>query len=368
MNSRAVAWFLLLLCAACATSAFGGAGANAERSPLPHYTVSAQGPQRIELGSGMGVLVDSSRLLTPEQVTASDQPWQAIAQRSPNFGFTQAAHWFRFELNNLDATPLARYVDLPIPFIDDVRLYHFVDGQLRLRYELGDERPFAQRVFQNQNFVMPVTLAPGRNLMLMRLASSGTIEAPLRIWDPVQFQKSNDHEKLIQGVVAGVLLVMIVYNLFVFFATRDRSYLYYIGFVASYLLFHFTLTGYTFAYVWPEAVRWNSFAISTFMAASILFSSLFASHFLRLKEFSRGAWMLMRVFSLCGGLLVALSLVAPYGVTVRLGAALTGPAALAALAFGYWRWWRGPGSHGFIAWPGPPPWLVWAFSMPANSA
>ena len=341
MTLRALAWFLFLLCSTCATNAFDRERANPTRSALPHYAVSAQGLQRIELGSGMGVLVDSSRLLTPEQVAATDQPWRAITQPSPNFGFTPDAHWFRFELHNLDATPLTRYVELPIPFIDDVRLYHYVDGQLRQSYTLGDERPFAERAFQNQNFVMPLTLAPGRNLVLMRLASSGTIEAPLRVWDPVRFQQSNDHEKLVQGVVAGVLLVMIVYNLFVFFATRDRSYLYYIGFVASYLLFHFTLTGYTFAYVWPQAVRWNSVAISTFMAGSILFSSLFASHFLRLKEFSRGASVLMRAFSVGGALLVALSLVAPYNVTVRLGAALTFPAALAALTLGYWRWWRG---------------------------
>ncbi|MBK9237002.1 MAG: hypothetical protein IPO19_13755 [Rhodoferax sp.] len=58
--------------------------------------------------------------------------------------------------------------------------------------------------------------------------------------------------------------------MFVFFATQDRSYLYYIGFVASYMLFHFTLTGYTFAYIWPQAVRWNSVAISTCMVSSTI--------------------------------------------------------------------------------------------------
>ncbi|MBK9236950.1 MAG: diguanylate cyclase [Rhodoferax sp.] len=352
MTARALAWFLCLWCTLCAAGANNGAHTSATRSALPQYTVSAQDSRRIELGSGMGVLVDSAGRLTAEQVAAGDQPWRAITQPSPNFGFTRDAHWFRFELHNLDATPLARHVELPIPFIDDVRLYHYVEGHLRQSYALGDEKPFAERAFQNQNFIMPLMLAPGRNLVTMRLASSGTIEAPLRVWDPVQFQEANDHEKLVQGVVAGVLLVMIVYNLFVFFATRDRSYLYYIGFVASYMLFHFTLTGYTFAYIWPQAVRWNSVAISTCMAGSILFSSLFASHFLRLKEFSRGASVMMRWFSIGGGVLVVLSLVAPYSVTVRLGAALTFPAALAALVLGYWRWWRGAAFARFycLAW------------------
>lgn len=341
MNLRALARCLCLIWLAWLAGSQDLANAGQDASTLPHYPVSAQGAQRIDLGSRVAVLVDESRALGPEQLLQPQQPWRAMTQPSPNFGFTLAAHWFRFQIDNLDTTPLPRYVELAIPFIDDVRLYHYVAGQLRQSYALGDERPFEERAYRNQNFIMPVTLEPGQNLILIRLASSGTIEAPLRIWDPVAFQESNDREKLVQGAVAGVLLVMIVYNLFVFFATRERSYLYYVGFVASYLLFHFSLTGYTFAYVWPNAVRWNSVAISTFIAASILFSCLFANHFLRLKQFSRPAWRWMQALSLCGGVLTALTLVAPYSLTVRLGAALTVPTALSALTLGYWRWWRG---------------------------
>lgn len=337
MSLRAL---LLLLLWAC--SAAWGQGPSPGTDPtLPVYTVSSQGAGRIDLGSRVGMLVDASRALGPEQAQESTRAWQAITQPSPNFGFTHAAHWFRFRLDNLDAAPLTRYVELPIPFIDDVQLFHEAAGQRRASYHLGDEFNFDQRGFKNQNFVMPLTLLPGENLVLIRLASSGTVEAPFRVWDPLAFQQSNDHEKLVQGAVAGILLVMVLYNLFVYFSTRERSYLYYIGFVASYMLFHFTLTGYTFAYVWPNAVRWNSIAISTCMAASILFASLFTTHFLKLREFSRRSWRLMQVVNLASAALVAATLVAPYSLTVRLGAALTFPVALAALTLGYWRWFRG---------------------------
>jgi len=333
-----LAWLSAVLLASGAAQA--QSPSTAEDS-LPVYAVSAQGAGRIDLGSRVGLLVDASGQLSAEQAMVQSASWHRISQPSPNFGFTQAAHWFRFRLDNMDAAPLSRYIELPIPFIDDVQLFHEAGGQRRAQYHLGDEFAFDQRGFKNQNFVMPVTLLPGENLILIRLASSGTIEAPLRVWDPLAFQQANDHEKLVQGAVAGILLVMVFYNLFVYLATRERSYLYYIGFVASYMLFHFTLTGYTFAYVWPNAVRWNSFAISTCMAAATLFSGLFTSHFLRLREFSRPAWRIMQASNAFAGTLVLATFVLPYGLTVRVGAALTLPVATAALTLGYWRWVKG---------------------------
>ena len=308
---------------------------------FPVFELSVQAPGRIEVGSHMGVLVDNTRTLAPAQVTAPASAWQTITRPSPNFGFTNDAYWFRFQINNLRQQDVTRFIELPIPFIDDVQLYHYTAGQLKTSYALGDEMPFAQRVVRHQNFVMPLKLAPGANLIYIRLASSGTIEAPFRIWDPTHFYEANDDDKLLQGLVIGILLIMIVYNLFVYFSTRDINYLYYIGFVASYLFFQLSLNGYTFAYVWPNAVRWNSFAISTFMASSELFTCLFANSFLRLSHFSRPAHYLTQALIIASALLVALTFVLPYSWTVRVGAAFTIPVCLTALAVGYWRWWRG---------------------------
>ncbi len=332
-------WVWMLLAALWAPlAAFGQATPDAR---FPVLELSSDAAARTEVGARMGVLVDTSGTLAITQVRGTDLPWQAIDRQSPNFGFTQDAYWFRFRLHNRNAQVLPRFIELPIPFLDDVQLYHFVNGTLQQRYVLGDELPFAQRVVQHRNFIMPVQLAPGDNDIYMRLASAGTIEAPLRIWDPVQFHAASNDENLVQGAVIGVLLIMIVYNLFVFFSTRDINYVYYIGFVTSYLLFHLTLTGYTFAYIWPDAVRWNSFAISTFAASSALFTCLFTESFLRLRRFSKPAFYLVRGLSVFCAVLLALTFVLPYSWTIRVGAAIVLPVTGTALFLGYWRWWRG---------------------------
>lgn len=339
-NSRAaVVW--LLACAFSLTAAAQVAAQSGPDPSFPVFEVSAQTPGRIEVGVQMGVLVDSSRALTRQQVMSSAQPWQTISRQSPNFGFTDDAYWFRFQIDNQGAQEVRRLVELPKPYIDDVQLYHYAGSQLKTNYALGDEKPFAQRPVRHPSFIMPLTLAPGANLIYIRLASTGTIEAPFRIWDLVQFHEAGNDESLTQGAVIGILLIMIVYNLFVFLSTRDIDYLYYICFVASFLLFYFTMTGYTFAYVWPRAIRWNSFAISTFISSATLFACLFTRSFLKLRSFSMPAFYLLRVLTTASALMLVLTFVLPYNVTVRIGAILGTLASVTALAMGYWRWWRG---------------------------
>lgn len=315
--------------------------ATAATPNFPVFELSQDGPGRLEIGSRMGVLVDSSRAIGLEQARTETDAWQPITRQSPNFGFTEDSYWFRFQLHNRDAKTLTRFIELPIPFLDDVRLYHFAGGALLDQYSLGDEQPFAQRAVRHRNFIMPVQLAPGDNEIYLRLASAGTIEAPLRIWDPVKFYAASNDENLAQGAVIGILLIMVVYNLFVWVSTRDINYFYYICFVASYMLFHLTLTGYSFAYVWPNAVRWNSFAISTFAASSAVFTCLFTDSFLKLRSFSRPAFYLVRVMMVCSVALFALSFVLPYSWTIRVAAAITLPITITALFLGYWRWWKG---------------------------
>ncbi|TXH90804.1 MAG: GGDEF domain-containing protein [Rhodoferax sp.] len=325
---------LWLLAALPAYSA--GPDANFPTIALDTTTDSA-----VAIGSRMGVLVDPAGQLQLADVLERETQWAAITRPTPNFGFTKDAYWFRFQLDNPTQSPLDRYLELPVPFLDDVRLYQRVGEDTVAQFSLGDEKPFEQRVLRHQNFVMPVTLQPGNNMFYMRLASAGTVEASLRVWTPEGFLADSNNENLAQGAVAGVLMVMVVYNLFIFFSLRDGNYLLYIGFAASYLLFYFTLTGYSYQYLWPQAMRWNSFAISTFIASTIVFTCWFAISFLRLASFSRLAYVLLRAMGVAGAVLLVATFFLPYSWTIRLGTALTMPVALTTLVVGYWRWFTG---------------------------
>ena len=329
---------LLLAC-----SALISAWADAPPSGLsfPTFAITDATPTRVELSMYLAYLEDPDRKLSLEQASSPTQAWKGMDRTSPNFGFTDKAYWFRFALDNRSDKPQQRLLELPRAFIDDVRLFHLHDGQIQTKYALGDEQPFAQRVVQHQNLVMPLTLAPGVHQIYLRMASSGTIEAPLRLWEPAAFHAAAAQEHVLAGAILGMLVVMIVYNLFIYFFTRDINYLYYIAFVASYLLFWSTLWGYTFAYVWPHEIRWNSIAVPVFIASACLSACLFADNFLKLRHFSQPVHRAVVGLAWASALLLIGSFVLPYQFIIRVNSAMILVVSVVALVCGYWRWWAG---------------------------
>ena len=329
----------LALCVVLSGSA--GAQHAGVSATLPVITLTAESPTFVDIGANVAYLLDDSRQLQLEQAMAEGQPWMPVARTIPNFGFTDHAYWFRLVLDNRTAQPMARVLELPRPFMDDVRLFHLFDGHLVNRFALGDEQPYAQRAVQHQNFVMPLNLEPGRNLVVLRIASSGTVEAPLRLWQPTAFHEASARAHLMAGAVFGILVVMIVYNLFVYLATRDRSYLHYILFVASYLVFWGTLNGYAFAYVWPDAIRWNSVAVPVAIASACLSACLFAISFLKLDRFSPATYRAMQGMAWISAALILSAFVLPYSWVIRITSGFILVISVASLAIGYWRWWLG---------------------------
>ncbi|WP_296508594.1 diguanylate cyclase [Rhodoferax sp.] len=329
----------LALCVVLSGSA--GAQPAGVSATYPLTPLTADSPVQIDIGANIAYLLDDSRQLQLEQAMAEGQPWLPVARTAPNFGFTHNAYWFRLVLDNRTGKALPRILELPRPFLDDVRLFHLVEGRVVSRFALGDEQPFAQRAVRHPNFVMPLMLEPGRNLLVMRVASSGTVEAPLRLWEPAAFHEASGNEYLMAGAIFGMLVVMIVYNLFVYLSTRDINYLYYIFFVASYLVFWGTLNGYAFAYLWPEAIRWNSIAVPIGIAGACLSASLFADSFLKLKRHSLLAHRLMQTMAWVSLCLMMSALVVPYSWVIRVTSGFILVVSMAALSIGYWRWWQG---------------------------
>lgn len=326
---------------ACGAAVAAWAQAPGERPDFPTVALTDNTPGRLELSPHLAYLEDPGRKLSLDQASGPLQTWVGMDRTSPNFGFTDKAYWFRFALDNRTGKTQQRLLELPRAFIDDVRLFHLQDGLLLTKYALGDEQPFAQRVVQHQNFVMPLTVAPGVHQIYLRLASSGTIEAPLRLWEPAAFHATAAKEHLLAGAVLGMLVVMIVYNLFIYLSTRDINYLYYIAFVASYLMFWSTLWGYTFAYVWPKEIRWNSIAVPVFIATGGVAACLFADSFLKLRRFSRPAhWGVLGLAGISALLFVG-AFVLPYPLIIRVTSAMILVVSVVALVCGYWRWWTG---------------------------
>jgi diguanylate cyclase (GGDEF)-like protein len=307
--------------------------------PVTQYIPGSKTPGAI--GSNMLFLKDPEHSENIASIMKGQFEWQRIKRQSPNFGFTDIAYWFKFNIENNSDTDQEIYIELPIPFLDSVQVYRTKDAVIKEQHFVGDTYPFTQRPIAHQNFVLPFTLASGNNIMYMRVASAGTVEAPLLLWHPANHAKASSDNNLFQGIWAGMIAIMVIYNLLLFFSIRDASYLYYVVFAFGYLFFQVSLKGYGFAYIWPNMLDWNSYCISTFVALCNLSVVLLVIKFLNLKSTNPPAFKLMRIIAFFSGFILLLSFIAPYSFAIRIASATTLITCSLSLVLGYIALYRG---------------------------
>lgn len=240
---------------------------------------------------------------------------------SSSFGYTDAVYWFRFTLNNTGDQNLMRLMEISYPVLDEIQVRVFDKSTMVLEHEwdLGDKNVFAERPLNHRNFVMPFELSAGaEQLWVLRVKTSSSMQVPISIWPERHFFVEDQNSLMGMGLYYGIMLIMVLYNLFVFLSVREENYLYYVLYVASMAGFLASLQGLSFQYAWPEATSWNDNSILVFLSSVIIFGSIFTRNFLFLSE---GAPLLNRLFGLTAiiaGIILLLANFVPYGFLIRL--------------------------------------------------
>ena len=212
--------------------------------------------------------------------------WQAMDPENLTFGYTHSVYWFYLRLHNSSEQPLERFLDIDYPVLDYIDIYTQRSAQQDWSLkQMGDKYPFTQRPINNRSFVLPLKLEAGEEITyIFRIETTSSMQFPLTLWPERDFYEQDQAQLLGMGLYYGIMLVMVFYNFFVFFSTRELNYLYYVSYVACVALFLASLQGLSFQYLWPEATQWNDHSIVVFLSLSLIFGILFTRNFLALQQ------------------------------------------------------------------------------------
>ena len=133
--------------------------------------------------------------------------------------------WLRVTVANRLASDLQLYVGFPEEILPDDAAWEQVDHDLPEPIEPAD-LPFAEEVVD----VYPVFLSPGdvRTLYFRIGPQAPSSAVPVRMWTEKGVARVAQADDLAFGAFAGIAAVMSVFNLFLFFMTKRRSYLVYV--------------------------------------------------------------------------------------------------------------------------------------------
>ena len=315
----------------------------------------------LPLGRAMQVLEDAGGMATIEEVAspASNAMFKANGADVLNAGYSKSAFWLKVDLHyspRLSSAypPRNWLLELGYPPMDQVELYlPDANGVYSLAQRTGDTLPWSSRQVKQNNFLFNVPFSPNESKTLyLRVQSEGSVQVPLSLWAPSAYIEAQPERFYVFGIIYGVLLVMLVYNLFIYISVRDVSYLYYILYIASFGLYQVSVNGAGVQFLWPESPWWANAATPFLIGAAALFGCQFARNFLRTATHSRWVDRLLCLMMAWGVLVMGLAVTAGYGLSLRLATALALAFTVVVFSAGLTAWLRGlrQARYFLIAW------------------
>jgi len=272
------------------------------------------------------LLEDPASALTIAQVVEADRQgrFSPSSSSSPSLGFTRSAIWAKLRLNNPFPTPRDFFLEIAYPHLDQVDLYLPDPGGGFTLFRSGDHVPLSQRPVSHHNPVFPIRMDSNGSLTCyLRVATTSSLNLPILFLTPERFAERTGKTHALLGIYFGILLVMLLHNLFIFLNLRDKTFLFYVLLVGAYLAFQLCLSGYAQTYFLPEApgIADKGVPVTLFTAyfLAILFSRAILATSRYTPRFDKILLLLMNL-ALFG---LATALFTDYSMSIRLGTALS---------------------------------------------
>lgn len=235
------------------------------------------------IGKSIYLLKDEKDTLPFSEVQNSDN-FKLSTENVPNLGISKNTFWIRFTVKN-EFENRRILLQLQYPIIDEIEFYSPNKKNEYSFIKAGELLPFDHREINNQNYLFYLDIPKGEAYTYyMKVKSGEQIQLPLLIGAQQPIYEDLIQKDLVFGLYIGIILVMAIYNLFVYFTVRDRSYIYYVAYIIFVGLTQAVLQGYGFKYLWPNTpwlVLQSTFLVPVLNGWTAIW---FVKHFLNTKQ------------------------------------------------------------------------------------
>jgi two-component system, NtrC family, sensor kinase len=260
--------------------------------------VAGEKNQNITIGKMISVLLDTSGKLSYADVSSAafQNDFKQSDQDIPDFGAEPSPVWCRFSIKNsfgeklvlsLENTEL-EWIDLYIPQKDSV-----------IKKSLSAYNQFGKReISVNQNLFVLDIPKDSVQLFYLRVKTNTGLQFPIHVSSLESRLSSVQLSNILYGIYVGFMILMVLYNFFIYSSLRDSAYLFYVLYVVFMTLTNVIEEGLAFEYLWPNAPQLNHYVnIIACLAGS--FAILFSAVFLHTKENAKRMHAFLRILIYC---------------------------------------------------------------------
>lgn len=220
-----------------------------------------------------------------------------VFNRSP----TESAFWFRLTVRN--KTEQEIWLQIGDAFSTWELDFYTPDsnGRYSAPLLLGSLRPQENKVFDSNYFCVPLLGKDERKSKTFYVRVYGEFPKThvFKVGSVVSLSRLTQGDNFVRASFIGVMLAMIMYNLFLLFSIKEKIYLYYVGYLISAIFIIPFINGHPLVYLdW----LWEYYFV--YQGSMALLVNLFAVNYLNLRKLSRKLyhwlWSLVIIVLLAG--------------------------------------------------------------------
>mgnify|MGYP003683102031 CR=1 FL=1 len=210
-----------------------------------------------------------------QDISRGDFDWQKSHWKTPNLGFTQDVHWFRYSIPENSGIEGHWYLWLHNAILTEVQLWVKED---RLPIKPVNKADLRMPAY-------PLNLQSGSNYVLyLKVQSNTALQLPAELVSENALITQKEEQDSLFGLFVGILLSMMLYNLVLYISVRDKSFLLYVGHACALLFFVFSWQGLGSSYIWTDMLAFQHMSVALATFAVIGFSTWFCGAFLGINK------------------------------------------------------------------------------------
>lgn len=250
---------------------------------LDDETTNATVADQAWISEDAGHQVEIHSLLENDTLT-----YRPISKPLEIIDFTTSRWIVKFDVKNTDQFQEI-LLETARPITDRADLYEVKNDSVIRSWSNGDMIPFEEKSWDHRKNIYPITFKPNetKSFYLILESDGEMISLPLIFWEEKAFHDTSYDNNLFHGFYFGVLALVVFIFFFFYLLLKEKSFLYYILYVAFQFLLQFSLEGFTHQYFFRDQLYLSNASVLLSAAGTVFFVILYATSFLKIKERSQ---------------------------------------------------------------------------------
>lgn len=238
------------------------------------------------ISNNISVYEDPSGKLSLNQVIAKQQ-FELITEKIANFGLTSSTIWLKFQVVNPQKYRDI-FLEIKNPTFDKVELFTPQQNGHFNTHISGMIVDVNKREVRHQNPIFRLSpISNDTTTYFLSVKSSNPLTLPVFLGSFKSTLSSITLVNSIFSLYIGLIITMFLYNIFIYFTVRDKSYLFYVIYILSVGFTQMSLLGYSQIFLWGNNLWLNIQGIVVSIVLVGITSVLFAAEFLHVKHYSK---------------------------------------------------------------------------------